>query len=53
MLLKRNIMQQNCLTSYGIKRRKKYDMKLEWSILDKAKPYSPGLRDCMLCLNEK
>ena len=26
---------------------------LEWKILDKAKPYQPGSRKCMLCLTEK
>ena len=32
---------------------KNIDVSLEWSILDKAKPYSPGSRNCMLCLTEK
>ena len=26
---------------------------LKWSIIDKAKPYSSGSRNCMLCLTEK
>ena len=26
---------------------------LEWKILNKAKPYEPGLRKCMLCRTEK
>ena len=29
------------------------DVSLEWSILDKTKPSSPGSRNCMLCLIEK
>ena len=32
---------------------KNIDVSLEWSILNKAKPYSPGSRNCMLCLTEK
>ena len=34
-------------------RSKNIDVSLEWSILDKAKPYSPGSRNWMLCLTEK
>ena len=26
---------------------------LDWNILDKAKPYSPASKKCMLCLTEK
>ena len=32
---------------------KNIDVSFEWIILDKAKPYSPGSRNCMLCLTEK
>ena len=32
---------------------KNIDISLEWSILDKAKPYLPGSRNCMLCLTTK
>ena len=32
---------------------KNIDVSLEWSILDKAKPYSPDSRNCRLCLTEK
>ena len=32
---------------------KNMDVSLVWSILDKAKPYSPGSRNCMLSLTEK
>ena len=28
-------------------------MDLDWSILDKAKPYIPTSKRCMLCLTEK
>ena len=28
-------------------------MDLDWSILDKAKPYSPASKKCMSCLTEK
>ena len=28
------------------------DVSLEWSILDKAKPYFPGSRNYMLCLTK-
>ena len=31
---------------------KNIDVSLEWSILDKVKPYSPGSRNCMLCLTK-
>ena len=26
---------------------------LDWSILDKARPYSPASKKCMFCLTEK
>ena len=32
---------------------KSVDVSLEWSILDKAKQYSPGSRNCMPCLIER
>ena len=35
------------------KKKEKIDVELEWSILDKAKPYSPESKKCMLCLTEK
>ena len=44
--------QQNFLISYGVK-RKKFNVDLDWSSLDKAKPYSPASKKCMLCLTEK
>ena len=34
-------------------KRKNSDVLLEWSMPDKAKPYSPGSRNHMLCLTEK
>ena len=46
-------MQQNFLTSYGIRRRKEIDVSLEWSILDKAKLYSSSSRNCIFCLIKK
>ena len=36
-----------------LEKNKKLDVSLEWSILDKAKPYSPGLRNCMVYLTER
>ena len=39
-------MQRNC----PILCRKNIDVPLEWSVLDKAKRYLPGSRNCMLCL---
>ena len=31
---------------------KNIDVSFEWNIQDKAKPYSPGSRNCMHCLTE-
>ena len=33
--------------------QKNIEALFDWSKLDKAKPYSPGSRICMLCLTEK
>ena len=35
------------------KKKEKINADLDWSILDKAKPYSPASKKCMLCLTEK
>ena len=35
------------------KKKEKIKVDLDWSILDKAKPYSPASKRCMLCLTEK
>ena len=35
------------------KKKEKINVDLDWSILDKAKPYSPASIKCMLCLTEK
>ena len=35
------------------KKKEKINVDLEWSILDKAKPYSPTSAKCLLCLAEK
>ena len=35
------------------KKKEKINVGLDWSILDKAKPYSPASKKCMLCLTEK
>ena len=35
------------------KKKEKINVDLDWSILDKAKPYSPASKKCMLCLTEK
>ena len=45
--------QQNFLISFGGKKKEKINVDLDWSILDKAKPYSPASKKCMLCLTEK
>ena len=44
--------QQTFLISYGVKRKKRL-MWILMHILDKAKPYSPASKKCMLCLTEK
>ena len=35
------------------KKKEKVNVNLDWSILDKAKPYSPASKKCMLCITEK
>ena len=35
------------------KKKDKINVYLDWSILDKPKPYSPASKKCMLCLTEK
>ena len=35
------------------KKKEKINVDLDWSILDKAKPYSPASKKCMSCLTEK
>ena len=35
------------------KKKEKINVDLDWSILDKAKPYSPASKKCMLYLTEK
>ena len=35
------------------KKKEKVNVDLDWSILDKAKPYSPTSKKCMLCFTEK
>ena len=35
------------------KKKEKINVDLDWSILDKAKPYCPASKKCMLCLTEK
>ena len=35
------------------KKKEKINVDLDWSILDKAKPYSSASKKCMLCLTEK
>ena len=35
------------------KRKEKINVDLDWIILDKAKPYPPASKKCMLCLTEK
>ena len=35
------------------RKREKINVDLDWNILDKAKPYSPASKKCMLCLTEK
>ena len=35
------------------KKKEKVNVDLNWGILDKAKPYSPASKKCMLCLREK
>ena len=35
------------------KKKEKINVDFSWSILDKAKPYSPASKKCMLCLTEK
>ena len=35
------------------KKKEKINVDLDWSILDKAKSYSPASGKCMLCLKEK
>ena len=34
------------------KKKEKVNVNLDWSILDKAKPYSLASKKCMLCLTE-
>ena len=34
-------------------KKKNVEVPLQWSILDKTKPYLPGSRNCRLCLIEK
>ena len=36
-----------------IKKKEKIKVNLDWSILDKAKPYPSASKRCMLCLTEK
>ena len=44
-------MQRNCLTLYGTKIAK--ILMYHSNGVDKAKPYIPGSRNCMLCLTMK